>query len=213
VTSPIEGCHTTLKGYLQRGYGDLRGVFNRLKLFWTAQQSTIQSTVAQQQLRPKHSVNIPLFTAVLQHIHTYTLQKILWERAKLHAKGGPPSSSCTCSIKQSMGLPCYHTIWQRQQESGAIRLEDIHPYWYITRPEPGPDSRLPILHPLPVLNPLPVQGRGRPRGALGGVVRPTSTRREPSLFEYETPSSSAPPTVNRAPQERLYVVNSGVARS
>jgi hypothetical protein len=32
------------------------------------------------------------------------------------------------------------------------------------------------------------------------------------LFEYETPSSSAPPTVNRAPQERLYVVNSGLAR-
>ena len=65
---------------------------------------------------------------------------------------------------------------------------------------------------MPVLNPLPVQGRGRPRGALGGVVRPTSTRREPSLFEYKTPSSSAPPTVNRAPQERLYVVNSGLAR-
>jgi hypothetical protein len=212
VTSPIEGCHATLKGYLQRGHGDLRGVFNRLKLFWTAQQSTIQSTVAQQQLRPKHSVNIPLFTAVLQHVHTYALQKILQERAKLHAKGSRPSSSCTCSIQQSMGLPCYHTIWQRQQESGAIRLEDIHPHWYITRPEPGPDSRLPISHPLPVLNPLPVQGRGRPRGALGGVVRPTSTRREPALFEYETPSSSAPPTVNRAPQERLYVVNSGLAR-
>ena len=31
------------------------------------------------------------------------------------------------------------------------------------------------------------------------------------LFEYETPSSLAPPTVNRAPQERLYV-DSGLAR-
>ena len=95
VTSQIEGCHATLKAYLQRGHGDLRGVFERLKLFWTAQQSSIQSTVAQQQLRPKHSVNIPLFTAVLQHVHTYALQKILRERAKLHAKGGPNSSSCT----------------------------------------------------------------------------------------------------------------------
>jgi hypothetical protein len=26
VTSPIEGCHATLKTYLQRGHGDLRGV-------------------------------------------------------------------------------------------------------------------------------------------------------------------------------------------
>ena len=210
VTSPIEGCHATLKGYLQRGHGDLRGVFNNLKLFWKAQHASIESTVAQQQLRPRHSVNTPLFAAILQHIHAYALQKILQEERKLPARGGPPPSSCTCSIQQSMGLPCYHKIWQRRQESGAIRLEDIHPHWYITRPEPGPDSRLPISHPLPVLNPLPVQGRGRPRGALGGVVRPTSTRREPSLFEYETPSSSAPPTVNRPPQERLYIVNSGL---
>ena len=46
----------------------------------------------------------------------------------------------------------------------------------------------------------------------GGVVRPTSTCREPSLFEYEAPPSSAPPTVNRPPQECLYVVNSGLTR-
>ena len=209
VTSPIEGCHATLKGYLQRGHSDLRGVFNRLKHFWTAQQASIESTVAQQQLRPKHSLNIPLFAAVLQHVHTYALQKILQEQVKVPAKGAP-KSSCECSIQTSMGLPCYHTIYQRQQETGAIRLEDIHPHWYITRPELGLDSRLLASHPLPVLNPLLVQGRGRPRGALGGVVRPTSTRREPSLFEYETPSSSAPPTVNRPPQERLYIVNSGL---
>src|SRR5258708_22242168 len=37
VTSPIEGSHATVKGYLQRGHGDLRVVFNKLKLFWEAQ--------------------------------------------------------------------------------------------------------------------------------------------------------------------------------
>ena len=136
VTSPIEGCHATLKAYLQRGHGDLRGVFNKLKLFWTAQHATIQSTVAQQQLRPKHSVNIPLFAAVLKQVHGYALQKILEEHTKLPARG-PPPSSCTCSIQQSIGLPCYHTIWQRKLSSGVIHLEDIHPHWYFSRPEPG----------------------------------------------------------------------------
>jgi hypothetical protein len=208
VTSPIEGCHATLKGFLQRGHGDLKGVFDRMKHFWKSQYSTIESTVAQKQFRPKHSVNVPLFSAILQHVHTYALQLILKERAKLPTQGRAPSPYCNCSIEESMGLPCYHKIWKRQQESGAIQLEDIHPHRYITRPELGPNSR--VSHPLPVLNPLPVQGRGRPRGALGGVVRPTSTRREPSLFEYETPSSSAPPTVNRPPQDRLYIVNSGL---
>ena len=90
-----------------------------------------------------------------------------------------------------------------------IRLEDIRPYWHVTRPEPGALSGQSILYPLPVLNPLPVQGRGRPRGALGGVVRPTSTRREPSAFEF--PSSSAPPALS-TPHEPLYIVNSGLVR-
>jgi hypothetical protein len=206
VTSPIEGYHATLKDYLQRGHGDLSGVSERLKLFWTAQQSSIQSTVAQQHLRPKHSVNIPLFAAVLQHIHTYALQKILQEQRKLPARDSPPPSSCTCSIQLSMGFPCYHKIWQRRQESGVIRLEDIHPHWYVIRPESGTYSRPTMSHPLLVLNPLPVQCRGRPRGALGRVVRPTGTRRELSLFEIHT--SSAPPALN-LPQERLYIVNSG----
>ena len=108
-----------------------------------------------------------------------------------------------------MGLPCYHTIWERRQEVSVIRLEDIHPHWYVTRPEPGTLSGQSILYPLPVLNPLPVQGRGRPRGALGGVIRPTSTRREPSAFKI--PSSSAPPALS-TPHEPVYTINSGLGR-
>ena len=90
-----------------------------------------------------------------------------------------------------------------------IRLEDIHPYWHVTRPEPGALSGQSISYPLPVLNPLPVQGPGRACGALGGVVRPTNTCREPSAFEF--PSSSAPPALS-TPYEPLYIVNSGLVR-
>jgi hypothetical protein len=65
VTSPIEGCHATLKSYLQRGHRDLIGVFLKLKLFWTAQHLAIKTTTGQQQLWPKHSTNIPFFAAVM----------------------------------------------------------------------------------------------------------------------------------------------------
>ena len=41
----------------------------------------------------------------------------------------------------------------------------------------------------------PVQDQGGPRSALGGVVRPTSIRREPYTFEITF--SSAPPTLSR----------------
>ena len=82
-------------------------------------------------------------------------------------------------------------------------------YCHVTRPEPGTHYGGSITYPLPVLNPLPVQGRGRLRGALGCVVRPTSTRREPSALEI--PSSSAPPALS-TPHEPVYIVNSGLGR-
>ena len=41
VTSPIEGCYATLKGYLQRSSADLKGVYDKLVLFWTDQYASI----------------------------------------------------------------------------------------------------------------------------------------------------------------------------
>jgi len=179
-----------------------------MKLFWTDQHASIQSTIAQQQLKPRHTVNIPLFAVVLQHIHGYALQKILQEHAKLPARG-PPIPGCACTIQQSIGLPCYHKIWDRKVNSGVILLEDIHPHWYFNRPVASAQS---TTLPLPILNPLAIQGRGRPRGALGGVgrVAPSNTRRDPSTFEL--PSSSAPVAYSRPSSERLYIVNSGLSR-
>ena len=208
VTSPIEGCHATMKAFLQRGHSDLKGVFDKLKLFWAEQHASIQSTTAQQQLRPKHSVNVPLFAAVLKQVHSCALERILKELKKL-PDTKPPPSSCTCSIQQSIGLPCYHTLYERKLSTGVVHLKDIHTHWHYSRPEPGTLST----PALPVMNPLVVKGKGRPLGALGtGRVAPTSTRREPSSFEL--PSSSAPPALapTTTPTERLYIVNSGLSR-
>jgi hypothetical protein len=206
VTSPIEGCHAAIKAFLQRGHGDLKGVFDKMKLFWTEQHASIQSTMAQQQLSTRHSVNVPLFGAVLKQVHSNALERILKELKKLPAKG--PLPMCTCSIQQSIGLPCYYTLYQRKLSTGVVHLEDIHTHWHYSRPKPGPFSA----PPLPVLNPLVLKGKGRPRGALGtgSRVAPTSTRREPSSFEL--PSSSAPPALAPTLTERLYVVNSGLSR-
>ena len=197
VTSPIEGCHATLKSYLRRGNGDLRTVFERLQLFWDAQHSSFVSTAAQQKLRPKHTVNIPLFAAVLQHVHSFALEKILYEQAKLPAPGfGPLAEAdvCSCTIENSHSLPCYHKIWERKANGGVILLEDIHRHWHYFRPER--DVAILASLPLrPVLQPVRIKGKGRPRGALGGISRiaESSTRRHPSAFEL--PSSSAPTTL------------------
>ncbi|RFU25063.1 hypothetical protein B7463_g11275, partial [Scytalidium lignicola] len=82
VTSPIEGCHSTLKSYLQRGNGDLNDVFERLLLFWASQQQAIETAKAQEKLRRKHRINTHLFSAVLGQVYDYALEKIVAERAK-----------------------------------------------------------------------------------------------------------------------------------
>jgi hypothetical protein len=92
-----------------------------------------------------------------------------------------------------------------------LQLSDIYQYWWIRHPELGTIPEANIVPMLLVLDPLPVQGRGRPRGALGGATR--GTRREPSTFEI--PSSSAPPALNRPqepPQGPIFIVNSGLRR-
>jgi hypothetical protein len=96
VTSLIEGCHAAIKAFLQRGHSDLKGVFDKMKLFWTEQYASIQSTIAQQQLSTRHSVNVPLFGAILKQVYGNVLERILKELKKLPAKG--PLPMCTCSI-------------------------------------------------------------------------------------------------------------------
>jgi hypothetical protein len=84
-----EGELATLKSYLQRGHGNLKGEFKEMMLLETAQHAPIQLTIAQLQLRPTHAANIPLFTAILKHVHGRALQKILPEHAQLPARGAP----------------------------------------------------------------------------------------------------------------------------
>ena len=109
MTSPIKGCHTTLKLYLQRGNRDLRSVFTRLQHFWESQHQSIITATAQEKLRPKIRVNIPLFSAVLLQVHGFALEKILLESTKLLATG-PPPPSYICTIQQSLSIPYYYTI-------------------------------------------------------------------------------------------------------
>ena len=54
VTSPLEGCHATLKAYLKVSTSDLKGVFDRLLPFWRQQHKAIMHTIAYEQNLTKH---------------------------------------------------------------------------------------------------------------------------------------------------------------
>lgn len=186
VTSPIEGCHSGLKTYLQRSTAGLDGVYQKLQLFWTTQYDRIRDITAAQLDKPRHHQNIPLFQGVIRFVSSFALDKILKEAGKISATE-ELTSFCNCTITQSLGLPCLHKIVKRKQSHGTLFLEDIHPHWLVRRPN-GDNDACEL-----VLSPSKIKGKGRPKGALGGGASrepASSTRRNPSAFEL--PSSSAP---------------------
>jgi hypothetical protein len=166
VTSPIEGCHAMLKAYLQVSTADLKGVFDRLLPFWPTQHNTIQYTIAAQKNRILHCTNISLFSAVSSLVYDRALIRILGEVARLHRVEAdqPELPPCNCIIQSSLGLLCYHVVFQRRKSLGFILPSDIHAHWYYERTEKG---TLFVEHKQLVLEPAIVKGKCRSKRAKG----------------------------------------------
>jgi MULE transposase domain len=208
VTSPIEGCHGTLKQYLQRGSGDLNTVFDKLVVFWDAQQQGITESLAREKLRPKHNINTPLFAALIGYVYAYALQKLVIEQTKIPKDGIALPFQCNCIIPFTTGLPCFHTIYERKRNGGVIRLDDIHPHWHYN------PTNIAQVQDRQVLEPLAIRGKGRPKGSLGTGASANgihTTKRLPSAFEL--PSSSAPAALDIRParQEKLFIAQTGLS--
>jgi hypothetical protein len=64
--------------------GDLKGVFDRLQLFWPNQQRNIRNASTQEQNKVKHQLNKLYFHLVQGLVYDRALYLILCECAKLH---------------------------------------------------------------------------------------------------------------------------------
>lgn len=164
VTSPIEGCHAVLKAYLRVSTGDLKGVFDRLLLYWPKQHRDILDTCAQEQNRVVHRLNKRYFDLVQGLVHDKALFLIIRERAKLHKAEDEATLKwpCQCTIQASMGLPCFHDLFNRLRDGGQVLPEDIHPFWWYDRSKASTTVQRAI-----VLDPAVVKGKGRPKGSKG----------------------------------------------
>ncbi|RKF65015.1 hypothetical protein GcM3_127012 [Golovinomyces cichoracearum] len=202
TTSRNESSHAAIKAYLRnKGTGDHKHFFDTMCLFWGDQHQSIKDSIAQAKIKPRTATNIQLFQDVLGFVHSFALLRINTEKGKLPLKlSDPLPQPCLCTIQQCMGLPCFHTIWERQRNPGTLRLTDIDAHWYYDREALGPIAE--HVERRILLNPAVVKGKGRPKGALGkkGANQgETGTRRDPSLFEhvadFELPPSTAPPRI------------------
>jgi hypothetical protein len=213
TTSRNESSHAAIKAYLGTSSGDHKHFFDAVCLFWEDQHRDIVEAIGQAKIKPRVAHNILFFQDVIAYVHPYAFDLILKERGKLPLKlTDPLPMPCTCTVQVSLGIPCQHTIRERQNGQGLLQLSDIDRHWYYDRnaagPLPNSESRRILLNP----NPADVKKKGRPKGTKKKLKKrgdgESSTRRDPSLFEHEAlelPSSTAPPrleSTNPPPAKR-----------
>lgn len=164
-TSRIEGNHAVLKSYLRKSTGDMKSVFDRFQLYWKNQHETMVDQLANEKIRPLHSIQITLLAGVIGYVHSFALRKIVAQKARIDPDQ-PPLLPCTCGTPTYMGIPCWHILWDRIQGGGMVLSSDIHAHWFYNREDgteiPAGRQVIPLLN-----NPAVVKGKGRPKGALG----------------------------------------------
>lgn len=83
VTSRIEGSQAKLKPYLDTSTSDLKGVYDKIVLYLTAQHSDDITNLALSRMRTPHQCQIPIFSALIGNIHPYALHKVFDQLNKL----------------------------------------------------------------------------------------------------------------------------------
>jgi hypothetical protein len=81
------------------------------------------------------------------------------EQASTHAQKQATRTDlelCTYTVKAFIGIPCFHTVFDRFAENGYILLKDIHLFWWYKRLEQGTSSEIAIQTARVVLNPAVV---------------------------------------------------------
>lgn len=156
VTSRIEGSHAKLKSYLGNSTADLKGVYDKIVLYWTAQHSDYNTNLALSRTRTPHQFQTPIFSALIGKIHPYALHKVSDQLNKL----AHLLPLCSGTYRAVNGLPCAHELLHIRTNNTYIPFNAIHGHWHFDRALTAANIGPPPI--IPVLDPLPVHPRGRP---------------------------------------------------
>jgi hypothetical protein len=71
------------------------------------------------------------------------MKKVEEERARVNLRADAPEeatlTTCTGSMRRSMGLPCQHMIRNRMREGRPLDPTDFNEQWHVNRFTPLPD--------------------------------------------------------------------------
>jgi len=174
VTSLIKGCYAVLKAYLRVSTSNLKGVFDKLLLYWLMQHQAILDTAIAKQNRVLHWLSKRYFDLVQSLVYDRALLLIVREQAKLHKAEDKANMDwpCRCTIQQTIGILCYHDLFERLKDGGQVLPRDIHPFWWYDK------SKVSIILGNTnsntreiIIEPAVVKGKGRPKGSKNNRPR------------------------------------------
>jgi hypothetical protein len=161
TTSRLEGSHFVLKSWIGPPRRNLTGVWRAVQLAIDHQLSEIRTHRAQQRSTTRIKHLSEFFSEIQGHITPYALG-LLYKQWDI-LKGEPQrlersrySSICTGNYQRSIGIPCWHIIKSRIQDTLRIQPLDFHPHWHWIKPLPG--TKLAAPQP-PILDPITRQRR------------------------------------------------------
>lgn len=136
ITSRIEGSHAKLKIFLATSTLDLKGVYNKVVLYWTAQHMDYDTKMALARSYTPHRCQTHIFSALVGKAHPYALQKIHKQLRKLlhplsqlsGTFGSAQRLACALLYLAPMVTMC--PWFSLRQRWAHIPLQTIHGHWH-----------------------------------------------------------------------------------
>lgn len=166
-----------VKQYLGKSNGDIYTICKAIDKKLANSVQNYNDARARSRDRPRHIHKAePLFSRIVSTVTPNPLTLI--SHPIQLAKSCDPNSQCSGNFKQTIGLPCCHSLRQHIANNEPINIQDIHPHWRFDT-QIGPQPAPPTLPRLLAEEPVIIQStRGRPSGQR----HDNSTRRDPLFF-------------------------------
>jgi hypothetical protein len=182
VTSGTEASNNNIKSYLLNGMSHLYRLVEAMQDMIRDQRQDFIDACANDDVltAPEHQRPNAQYLGELRTLVSskcLALITVQYRQAKKAMPTGnrpfpPPLDNCVCSVPTELGIPCYHTIYNKLASGTSFTKQEVHPHWRI-RESSSQDPYRRIIDPR-----ITTSLRGRPKNTAQSV---------PSQLAIDTP--------------------------
>lgn len=133
-TSRVEGSHAALKKYLRVSTGNLKTLVDGITRMIDRQFDEYRATLNAEKIKVLRDTNLDYFQGVNKKVSHFALKRTHDTYKKLlRSEGSQLNTTCCCSLRTAMGLPCEHVLSMRMLNGQSLRLSDFDEHWHIQK--------------------------------------------------------------------------------